>query len=226
MTMDLDIKQNLCPESKYSVKCPHAMTPVGVCIHNTANDAPAQNEISYMLGNDDQVSFHYAVDDKEIIQAIPLNRNAWHAGDGGSGEGNRKYIAIEICYSKSGGPKFEAAIDNAAQLTAKLLTDYGWDISHVKKHQDFSGKHCPHRILDEYGWDNFLSLVQAKLKEDSSVAKFADTAGHWAETAIDELAEMGIVHGNDDGSFEPDKPATKAEVATMVRYAIKYITGK
>ena len=224
--MALEIKQNLCPESKYSVKCPYAMTPVGVCIHNTANDAPAKNEISYMLGNSDQVSFHYAVDDVEIIQAIPLSRNAWHAGDGDSGTGNRKYIAIEICYSKSGGPKFEAAVDNAASLTAKLLTDYGWDISCVKKHQDFSGKHCPHRILDEYGWGNFLSLVQDKLKEGSDVAKFADTAGYWAEKTIDELAEMGIVHGNDDGNFEPDKPATKAEVATMVRNAVKYITGK
>ena len=60
----------------------------------------------------------------------------------------------------------------------------------------------------------------------TDMAKFNDTAGHWAEQTIDELAEMGIVHGNDKGSFEPDKPATKAEVATMIRNAVKYITGK
>lgn len=217
----MEIKQNLCPQSKYSIKCPYAMAPVGVCIHNTANDAPAKNEISYMLGNDSQTSFHFAVDDREIIQALPLDRNAWHAGDG-NGPGNRKYIAIEICYSKSGGPRFEAAMKNAAWLTAKLMKDYGWDISHVKKHQDFSGKHCPHRILDDYGWEYFLGLV----KEETDMAKFSDTEGHWAQQAIDELAEMGVINGNDQGLFEPDKPATKAEAATMVRNAIKYVTEK
>ena len=58
------------------------------------------------------------------------------------------------------------------------------------------------------------------------MAKFNDTASHWAEQTIDELAEMGIVHGNDSGCFEPDKPATKAEEADMARNAVKYITGK
>ena len=36
-----------------------------------------------MIRNDNEVSFHFAVDDKEVVQGIPLDRNAWHAGDGG-----------------------------------------------------------------------------------------------------------------------------------------------
>jgi N-acetylmuramoyl-L-alanine amidase len=36
-----------------------------------------------MIRNDNKVSFHYAIDDIEIVQGIPENRNAWHAGDGG-----------------------------------------------------------------------------------------------------------------------------------------------
>ncbi len=44
--------------------------------------------------------FHIAVDDKEAVQGIPLERNAWHCGDGG-GNGNRKSIGVEICYSLS-----------------------------------------------------------------------------------------------------------------------------
>ncbi|WP_373691010.1 peptidoglycan recognition protein family protein, partial [Pseudomonas aeruginosa] len=85
-------------------------------IHNTSNDASAANEVAYMLSNNNQTSYHYAVDDKEAVQAIPLNRNAWHAGDGGSGTGNRKSIGIEICYSKSGGSRFDKAEKNAAYL--------------------------------------------------------------------------------------------------------------
>lgn len=74
--------QLLISSSKYGVKCPYTMTPKEICIHNTANDASARNEISYMQSNNNEVSFHIAVDDQEAIQALPTDRNAWHAGDG------------------------------------------------------------------------------------------------------------------------------------------------
>jgi N-acetylmuramoyl-L-alanine amidase CwlA len=156
--------KNLIPESQYSTKCPYSMTPKGICIHNTANDAPAINERNYMARGDNQneVSFHIAVDDNQAIQCIPLNRNAWHAGDGGSGQGNRNYIAVEICYSRSGGERFIKAEQRAAKEVATLLKQYGWGISQIRKHQDFSGKYCPHRTLD-MGWQRFLNMVQIEL---------------------------------------------------------------
>ena len=128
------------PQAKYSIKCPNPMVPEYIVIHNTANDASAENEIRYMQSNNAYTSFHYAVDDKEAVQGVDLWRNAWHAGDGANGPGNRKGIAIEIYYSKSGGSRFTTAEQNAAELAATLLIDFGWDISHIKKHQDFSGK--------------------------------------------------------------------------------------
>ena len=156
------IRKVECPLDKLKIKCPNIMEPTRIVIHNTANDASAANEIAYMHSNNKQTSFHFAVDDKEIVQGISLDRNAFHAGDG-NGKGNREGIAIEICYSKSGGERWLKALENAAELTAKLLKDYGWGIDKVTKHQDYSGKHCPHRILDEYGWDNFLILVKKYL---------------------------------------------------------------
>lgn len=157
----MTIKQFLVPPEKYPLKCPNTMVPVGVCIHNTANDAPAKNEITYMVSNANQTSFHIAVDDIEAWQGLPLDRNGWHAGDG-NGEGNRKHIGIEICYSKSGGDKFAKAEENAAEVTAQLLKQFGWGVERVKKHQDFSGKYCPHRTLD-LGWDRFINKVRAKM---------------------------------------------------------------
>ena len=162
--MALKIRKLEMPQSKYSIKCPNPMVPDYIVIHNTANDASAENEIRYMQSNNAYTSFHYAVDDKEGVQGVDLLRNAWHAGDGSNGPGNRKGIAIEICYSKTGGTRFTKAEQNAAELTAELLNDFGWDISRVKKHQDFSGKYCPHRTLD-LGWDRFLKMVEAKRKE-------------------------------------------------------------
>ena len=159
----VNIRKIECPSNKLKIKCPYAMKPTLVVIHNTANDASAENEIAYMHRNNMETSFHFAVDDKEAVQGIDLNRNAWHASDG-NGKGNREGIAIEVCYSKSGGERWLKAVENAAELTAKLLKDYGWGIDRVTKHQDYGNhKHCPHRILDEYGWDNFLNLVKFKM---------------------------------------------------------------
>ena len=154
--------QRLISADKYSLKCPYSMSPKGICIHNTANDAPASNEVAYMQSNNNEVSFHIAIDDVEAIQCIPFNRNAWHAGDGSTGDGNRNYISVEICYSKSGGTRFINAEKRAAKEVAELLKQYGWTINNVKKHQDFSNKYCPHRTLD-MGWQRFLNMIQAEL---------------------------------------------------------------
>ena len=160
----VNIRQNLVDTSKYPIKCPHEMNPEFIVVHNTANDASAENEIAYMKRNDDKVSFHYAVDDVEIVQGIPENRNAWHAGDSGEGQGNRKGIAIEICYSESGGERFDKAEENAAEFIASKLKEKGWGIDKVKKHQDFSNKYCPHRTLD-LGWERFLNKIRSYLGE-------------------------------------------------------------
>ena len=167
--------------SKYSRKCPYSMTPSYITVHNTANDASARNEASYMRRNSDQVSFHDVVDDKEVVHCIPHNRNAFHAGDGRYGTGNRKTIGVEICYSKSGGSRFTAAEKNAAKYIAKLLKQRGWGISRVKRHKDWSGKNCPHRTM-ALGWRRFLNMISAELGGSSSTSSAITSA---KTTAVD-----------------------------------------
>lgn len=168
----MEIRKNLLPESLKSWKFPYKMTPEFIVVHNTANDASADNEVKYMHKSKEQggkqVSYHYAVDDKEVVQALEENVNGWHAGDGSKGAGNRKGIAIEICYSKSGGERFTKAEENAVELIVNILNRYGWGIDKVKKHQDFAKKYCPHRTLD-LGWQRFLDMVSAKLGTKSEV---------------------------------------------------------
>ena len=155
-----------CPANKIAIKCPYSMVPEGITVHNTANDASAMSEISYMLGNNNYNSFHYAVDDYRAVQGLELNRNGFHASDGANGFGNRKTIGIEICYSKSGGERFLKAEENAAELIAGLLKNYGWGIEKVKRHHDYDpwGKYCPHRTMD-LGWDRFLKMISDKLED-------------------------------------------------------------
>lgn len=160
---NLQITKVVMPQSKYVIKCPNPMTPMYITIHNTSNDASAMSEVSYMIRNNNQVSFHFAVDDYRAVQGVELDRNAWHSGDGGNGKGNRQSIGIETCYSLSGGDRFIKATQNSAILTAKLMKEYGIPITHVVTHQSWSGKYCPHRLLSDFGFQYFINLVQAEL---------------------------------------------------------------
>ncbi|MGF7533616.1 N-acetylmuramoyl-L-alanine amidase [Bacillus mexicanus] len=162
--MTITVKKNLVSKAKYGLKCSNPMKAEYITIHNTANDASAANEISYMINNTNSTSFHFAVDDKEVRQGIPTNRNAWHTGDGTNGTGNRKSIGVEICYSKSGGPKYYAAEKLAIKFVAQLLKERGWGIDRVRKHQDWNGKYCPHRILSEGRWDEVKAAIEKELK--------------------------------------------------------------
>ena len=163
----VNIIKQIVPESRYYLKCPYEMTPTRIVVHNTANDATARNEIAYMTNNNNETSFHYAVDDKEIVQGIEENRNAWHASDG-NGKGNREGIAIEICYSKSGGDRFIKAEQNAVDLIVDILKRYNWGIDKVTKHQDYGNhKYCPHRTLD-MGWNRFIKMIEDKLNASNS----------------------------------------------------------
>ena len=187
----MNIVKNNVPTEKYNIKCPYGMTASRIVVHNTANDAPARNEIAYMISNNQEVSFHYAVDDKEVVQGIPENRNAWHCGDGASGVGNRQGIAIEICYSKSGGDRFIQAEKNAVDLIVDILKRYGWGIDKVTKHQDYNGKYCPHRTLD-MGWDRFIKMIEAKMSSKLykvQVGAFSNKAN--ADKLCNELKSKG-----------------------------------
>ena len=166
----MNYKKIKCPKDKINIKCPYTMKVEGITVHNTYNDASAVNEINYMLSNDKQVSFHYAIDDKDVVQGIEENRNTWNAGDGVNGFGNRKTISIEICYSKSGGKRFEEAEKNAAVFIANLLKKYNLDISKVGKHQDRNGTYCPHRTLD-LGWDRFINMIKENIKECDQILR-------------------------------------------------------
>ena len=218
--MSYVFKQNLVSSNKYSIKCPYTMTPEYIVVHNTSNDASAENEVKYMISNNNQVSFHYAVDDQYVIQGIPANRNAFHAGDGANGKGNRKGLAIEICYSKSGGSKFTAAEKNAAKFIASLLKERGWGIDKVKKHQDFSGKYCPHRTLD-LGWQRFLNMVQAELNGTTTQqpAQSTSTSSSLAGSNFTVKIKVDSLNIRQSASFDSKVVGTvkKGEVYTIVQ---------
>lgn len=231
----MNIRQNLLPEGKYSLKSPYKMEPELIVFHNTDNDASAWDEIAYMIRNDSEVAFHYAVDDIEVVQGVPLDRNAWHAGDGPGGRGNRKGIAIEICYSESGGPKFDAAERNAAKLGAQLLHERGWGIDRVTNHKEMSGKYCPRRTLD-LGWNRFLDMIREELKAYEAPKGYSVTVGPYKTEAEAATLRAWLKFAGIEGEVvaldkepaavvKPEKPAESAPVKDYQAVAKKVARG-
>lgn len=216
--MSYTVRQLWLDPAKYAIKAPHAMKAKYITIHNTANDASAANEIAFMHRNSAATSYHVAIDDKEAIEAIPFARNAWHAGDGAFGKGNRESIGIEICYSKSGGKRYEEAEANAIEYTAHALVQLGLPASAVKFHQEWSGKNCPHRILDEKRGAAFKQAIADRVEELKRPA-IVKPAVKPPEKVVEDAPKAGDIKGcnvlyvQEDGKLRYDKQYKSLEEA-------------
>ncbi|MDD3169097.1 MAG: N-acetylmuramoyl-L-alanine amidase [Eubacteriales bacterium] len=141
-----------------------------IVIHETGNpgrnaDAASHNNYLHEEAENQQKSWHYTVDANEIYYHIPDNEIAFHAGDGLDKDGgNVRGIGIEMCINPEND--FEQTLINTAKLTAMLLTAYDLEIDSVKKHEDFSGKHCPDLLLSTGRWDEFVGMVRLELKTE------------------------------------------------------------
>ena len=188
-----------------------AMLPQYITIHSTGNpSSTARNERAWLTNPSNKVtaSWHIVVDEKEAVEAIPLNEVAWHAGDG-SGQGNRASIGIEICESGNRAKTLE----NAAKLTAKLLKERGWGVDRLRRHYDWSGKICP-RILQPNnwaGWEQFKRDVQKELSGGGNVAG-KDQPSAWAKNAWDWAKKEGLLDGT-----RPKDNLTREEFAVVLK---------
>ena len=60
-----------------------------------------------------------------------------------------------------------------------------------------------------------------------SASKFKDVPeGHWAEKSIDNLVDMKIVDGYEDGTFRGRKTITRYELALYLANVTKYLEQK
>jgi N-acetylmuramoyl-L-alanine amidase CwlA len=137
---------------------------------NTSHGANANAHAKYLANiakeGKQYVSWHYTVDDKEIIHHIPDDEIAWHAGDWAKDKvngGNACGIGIELCVNGDGD--FNKTIKLGSKLVANLLKKYSFPNvgSVVRQHWEFSGKNCPQTLRETKRWQEFLNLCQAEL---------------------------------------------------------------
>lgn len=181
-------RQNIVDPNKYNIKAPYSMKAKMVTFHNTDNEVSAWNEIAYMKSNNNQTSYHVAADESEIVQGLPFNRNGWHCGDGANGYGNRNTIGWEICRNYDRSRRTTNLIDplkymytqaelNTIKAAPVLFEQLGLvaTVNTVKKHQDWSGKNCPSKILNENRWKSFQAAVIHSYNQYMNKGAVSDT---------------------------------------------------
>jgi len=183
-------------KSKISMKAEY------ITVHSTGNDkSTARNERDYLTNpsNTTETGFHYVVDDKQIIECIPISEVAWHAGDG-RGNGNMKSIGIEICES---GDRV-LTIKNAIWLIQLLMKKH--NINKVVRHYDWSKKICPRIMYDKGTWKAWEEFHKEVMEMSENKVP------HWGQTAINNMKKEGLITGDKD----PAAQVTWAEFATVI----------
>lgn len=62
-----------------------------------------------------------------------------------------------------------------------------------------------------------LSLVLGSLTVNASAIRFPDVnSGAWYSEAVEYVSELGVMAGDEEGNFNPDKFVTRAEMATVI----------
>jgi len=144
-----------------------------IVIHETANtskgaDAQAHANLQ-SNGNSRKASWHYQVDDKQVIQSFSDDTQCWHAGNKYY---NQNSIGIEICVNSDGN--FKKAVDNAVKLTKHLMDKYNIPASNVIQHNKASGKDCPRYLRSgEKGvtWSQFKAKLSGKTSSKPKPSK-------------------------------------------------------
>lgn len=174
-----------------------------------------------------------------IYQTLPWTMRGWHCG----GKANDTHIGVEMaepsCITYTSGNAFtvsdlasaravaERTYTAAVELFAYLCGLYhirpGSIISHAEGatigvasgHGD--PEHLWRGLGLPYTMDRFRTDVAASLSSATKPALPPDVgADFWAADAIRWTIDTGIMHGFPDGTFRPDEPVTRAQMAAIL----------
>lgn len=211
-----------------SIRPSGTMTPKSVTIHNTANpNAGAEKHAkAQAAGNfyENKIAVHYYVDDKVTYKCLEDTWQGWHAGDG-KGPGNTSSIGIEVC--EQTGIDQKKAFINAAELAASLVKKYGLTVNEVVPHRKWSGKYCPHILLDGKNgltWDWFTGVVASKLKpaalaEEVKEEIMDNTPAQWEKEGVEWAIGIGLIKGDGNGNLKLHRNITLAELCVILKRA-------
>lgn len=99
---------------------------------------------------------------------------------------------------KTGAPEFVVTIEGNTTPGLEGSQDNGGSVA----------------LKNRYYW-NIVGVCRPQYKPEEP-EKTDDITGHWAEKEIRWCLDKGLMKGYPDGSFHPDKPVTRAELAAVL----------
>lgn len=131
-----------------------------ITIHQTGNTKKGANAIAHgkLIANGYHATWHYTVDDKNIVKHFNEDVQCWHCGDK---KGNTQSIGIELSVNEDGD--YIKTIENAVKLVKYLMEKYSIPITNVVQHNYWSGKDCPKQIREGkegITWNKFINMIK------------------------------------------------------------------
>ena len=189
-------------------------------------------------------SAHFGVSKKgEIYQFVAIEDCAWANGLTSGIENatselvlrrgkdvNPNWYSVSIehegVWAETKGSLTPAQLEATKQLHKYIIAyvkdKYGYEIEPSRKtivgHFEIDKKERPNCPGELFPFDEIISYLNEGLP-------FSDIGGHWAKDLIIKAHEEGWVKGYPDGTFQPDKPMTRAESVALVMAAMKKAPG-
>jgi N-acetylmuramoyl-L-alanine amidase len=176
-----------------------------IVIHYTAGDGDsAEDNGNYFKGANRKASAHYFVDEDSIVMSVKEEDTAWHAGNW---EMNCRSIGVEMCSYKDVDGNYYIAkdtIENAVQLTRRLMKKHDIPAPGVVRHYDVTAKKCPEPFVrNEALWQDFKKRIAAQTESDAP----AD----WAKDAWAAAKSCAVMDGT-----RPLDGVTRQELAVIL----------
>jgi len=200
------------------------LAPQGLTVHETATPgASSSNESAYFHNAYREASAHFFVDYSAIVQIIPENEIAWHAGP----TANHRDLSVELCHFTD-PEKFQETWKRGVWLAADICLRYGFDPGNIYQmhthawvsetwgetdHTDPIGYFAAHGKT----WSDFVNDV----KYEMGVPPVALLTETWKLKLVDEAKAAGLITGDHD----PDATASKWFVLRVALAVLKAVKG-
>lgn len=197
--------------------------PKGIVLHETATPgATAEREYIYFNTAYRGASAHAFVDWDDVIQTIPYNEQAWHAGP----TANRRYIGIEMCRPAARNEEaFQKVWNHTVSLFADLFREFDFGnvtCDNLLSHAEVSARwretdHTdPVGYFAEYGRtvNDFRAAVQNELNGGNNMATINELANQINELnqRVNDLEHTMIYNYIDSNMPEWARPAIQKMV--------------
>ncbi len=198
----MEIKSKVCNPANYGGTLKSVQY---IVVHWTSNQGDtAKNNVDYFAREVVKASAHYFVDENEVWNSVPPDRQAWHVGAKNYVHPtcrNSNSIGVEMCLTGKGYVLRRGTIERAVKLVRELMARYGVPLQSVVRHYDVTGKYCPGPFVDNPSiWEDFKAALATEQEEKMKTYQYVKDMPEWAREAVTKAIQKGIVAMDKDGA--------------------------